>query len=172
MKERFDDSNENITLLVSHNSDTAFLYWFFKEKPTQKNDFRIKITPTDTTTTTPPTHTGTTTSVKDPSRYIDVGSDDNTYFYKKNIVLKENCNIKITHTNGVSNTIKILIKEKPTNNNNKHIDTYYQCLPDGSYGIAADCISKDKFPNLDFSQFFNELKNKVNTLLIKNIILQ
>lgn len=167
MKERFQgDSNENITLVVSHNSDTAFLYWFLKKKPAteeKKKDFRIEITPT---------HTDTTTSGNYQNQ-IDVGYDDTTYFYKKNIVLKENCTIKITNNNGdSSNTISILIKEKQNGINNKHIDTYYQCLPDGSYGITADCITKDKFPTLELSSAFNTLKKKVNTLLRKNIILQ
>ena len=168
MKERFQgDSNENITLVVSHNSDTAFIYWFLNKKPVieeEKKGFTIEITPTDT---------HTPTSVKDLSRYIDVGYDDTTYFYKKNIVIKENCTIKIKNNNGdSSNTISILIKEKQNGINNKHIDTYYQCLPDGSYGITADCITKDKFPTLELSSAFNTLKKKVNTLLRKNIILQ
>lgn len=167
-KEKFQSTN--ITLISSYNGDTATLYWY-KETPDldDETDFEIQITPVTpiSTTTSPSTITEATQTPP-----ITVKFDKNVNFYQKKIIVKENCNIMVKNDKGISNIITINTKEVASHDKKKHIDHKIQCYPDGSYGVIADCIPKNKFTSVTLSPGFNTLKNTVNTLLKKNIILQ
>tara|TARA_B110001450_G_scaffold171493_1_gene159919 strand:- start:1041 stop:1601 length:561 start_codon:yes stop_codon:yes gene_type:complete len=166
-KENFTDTN--ITLIGSYNGDTANLYWYQEPKVDDETDFEITITPYTPPTTTSSDST-TTEAIQTPT--ITVQFDKNVNFYQKKIIIKENCNIMVKNDKGISNTITINTKEVASHDKNKHIDHKIQCYPDGSYGVISDCIPKNKFTSINMSHGFKTLKNTVNTLLRKNIILQ